>query len=115
MRAAVLSAGLLVLAAYNLAVAAETPKKMGTIQATLSSPHARRSEGLVFIKEVKGKFKLPKKNPVMDQRKMVFTPMSCLSWSAQRSISPTTTWSATMSSRRKARSSSSTWAPTVQG
>ncbi len=74
MRIAVLSASLLVLMACDLAAAAEAPKKTGTIQAKINSPYARRSEGLVFIKEVKGKFALPKKNPIMDQQKLVFIP-----------------------------------------
>ncbi len=74
MRITLLRVGLLVLAVGDLAFAQEAAKNVGTIQATLSSPYARRGEGVIFIKEAKGEFKPPKENPVMDQRRLVFSP-----------------------------------------
>ncbi len=74
MHVRVLLASLLVLSACDLAVAQEAPKSTGAIQATIRSPYARRSEGVIFIKEAKGEFKPPQENPVMDQQKLVFIP-----------------------------------------
>ncbi len=74
MRVRILLTSLLVLSACDLAVAQEASAKTGTIVATLSSPYARRGEGVIFIKEAKGEFKLPEKNPIMDQQKLVFSP-----------------------------------------
>ncbi len=70
----VLLASLLILSACGLAVAQEAAEETGTIAAKLSSPYARRGEGVVFIKEAKGEFKPPKENPKMDQQKLVFIP-----------------------------------------
>ncbi len=69
MRITVLVAGLMVLAA-DAAVAADT----GSIQATIDSPYARRSEGVVHIEKVDGEFKPSGDNPVVDQKKLVFIP-----------------------------------------
>lgn len=69
MRITVLVAGLIVLAA-DAAVAADT----GSIQATINSPYARRSEGVVYIEKVEGEFKPSGDNPLMDQKKLVFIP-----------------------------------------
>ncbi len=74
MRIGVLLAGLLVVAACDLAVAQEASEKTGTIQGKINSPYARRSEGVVYIVAAKGEFKPPKENPVMDQTKLVFIP-----------------------------------------
>ncbi len=74
MRVRILLASLLILSACDLAVAQGAAEKTGSIEATLSSPYGRRGEGVIFIKEAKGEFKPPKENPVMDQRKLVFTP-----------------------------------------
>ena len=67
-------ASLLVFSLCDLPVAQGAAEKTGSIEAKLDSPYARRSEGVIFIKEAKGEFKPPKENPVMDQRKLIFIP-----------------------------------------
>jgi plastocyanin len=74
MRVTIPLVGLFVLMACDLRATENAPKKTGTIEATIDSPYAKRSEGVVFINEVEGKFEIPKKNPVMDQKKLVFIP-----------------------------------------
>ncbi len=50
-------------------------KDAGTIRGTLKNPWFKRIEGVVFVREVKErKFALPRTNPVMDQKSLVFTP-----------------------------------------
>ena len=47
----------------------------GTIKGKAKSPWFKRKVGVIFIQEVKGKkFAPPKKNPVMDQRNLVYVP-----------------------------------------
>jgi plastocyanin len=53
----------------------ELQKKTGTIAATIKSPYARLVEGVVHLVEVPGKkFQLPWKNPVQDQKNLIFAP-----------------------------------------
>ncbi len=54
---------------------AKLQEKTGTIKATIKSLHARRAEGVVYVVEVPGKkFQLPRKNPAVDQKNLIFTP-----------------------------------------
>lgn len=50
-------------------------KGTGIIKGRVKSPWFKRIEGCVFIREIPaGKFALPRVNPVMDQKNLVFTP-----------------------------------------
>ena len=54
---------------------AELQKKTGTIKVSLKSPYARLVEGVVYVVDVQGKkFQLPWKNPVVDQKNLIFIP-----------------------------------------
>lgn len=48
---------------------------LGTIKVTLRSPFVRLAEAVVYVVEVPGKkFQLPGKNPIQDQKNLVFVP-----------------------------------------
>lgn len=54
---------------------AELQKKTGTIKATIKSPYARLAQGVVHLVEIPGKkFQLPWKNPLQDQKNLIFLP-----------------------------------------
>ncbi len=54
---------------------AKLQEKTGTIKATIKSPYARRAEGVVYVVQVPGmKFQLPWKNPVEDQKNLIYVP-----------------------------------------
>lgn len=53
----------------------ELKNDTGTITGNLKSPFMRRYEALVYIEKVEGKrFVLPRKNPVIDQKNLIFVP-----------------------------------------
>lgn len=65
----------------NRSKAEDQAANKGTIQGKVDSPWVRRSPArvepspaVVYLKDVPGKFPPPKKNPVMDQQGMRFTP-----------------------------------------
>ncbi len=63
-----------VLVSFGPAVAQEASDNTGSIEATLSSPYARRSEGVIYITNLEGEFTPPEENPIMDQQKLIFIP-----------------------------------------
>jgi plastocyanin len=46
----------------------------GIIKGVVNTPWVKRYPALVYVDQVKGEFPLPKKNPFMGQKGMVFTP-----------------------------------------
>ena len=63
-----------VLLSFGPAIAQEASENTGSIEAKLSSPYARRSEGVIYITNAQGEFTPPEENPIMDQRKLIFIP-----------------------------------------
>ncbi len=54
---------------------AKLQEKTGTIKVAIKSPYARLVEGLVYVVEVPTKkFQLPWKNPVEDQKNLIYVP-----------------------------------------
>ncbi len=70
MRMTTFGAALLVLTVCSLAGAEDT----GAIRGTIDNPYAKRGAGAIFIEHADGEFKPPEKNPVMDQKNLVFIP-----------------------------------------
>ncbi len=50
------------------------PAQTGTIKGVVKSPFSMRFTGVVYLKEVSGEFKPLEKNPVLDQKNLIFTP-----------------------------------------
>jgi plastocyanin len=53
---------------------AKAGEQGGTIKGTVDSPYVSRFPALVYIDHVNGKFPLPKENPHMSQKGLVFQP-----------------------------------------
>jgi plastocyanin len=53
---------------------AKASEQGGTIKGTVNSPYVSRYPALVYIDHVDGEFPLPKENPHMSQKGMVFMP-----------------------------------------
>jgi len=53
---------------------AKAQEQGGTIKGVVNSPWVKRYQALVYIDRVQGEFPLPKENPFMSQKGMIFQP-----------------------------------------